>query len=105
MEDGLEFEPDNKNISELETPIDQDQKPTTVMDVHPPVEVKDEFTSSSDDESLQPLLEQPTILEGKRSRKPTARLELGALTPSKRTLTIPQVKLGSYPFATLSCGV
>ncbi|CAF3552882.1 unnamed protein product [Rotaria sp. Silwood1] len=38
----------------------------------------------------QPLFEQPIILEGKRSRKPTLRLELSDLTTPKKELSIPQ---------------
>lgn len=38
----------------------------------------------------QPLFEQPVILEGKRSRKPTLRLELSDLTRTKKELSIPQ---------------
>ncbi|CAF1035629.1 unnamed protein product [Rotaria sordida] len=38
----------------------------------------------------QPLFEQPVILEGKRSRKPTSRLELSDLTTPKKELSIPQ---------------
>lgn len=38
----------------------------------------------------QPLFEQPVILEGKRSRKPTSRLELSDLATPKKELSIPQ---------------
>jgi hypothetical protein len=41
----------------------------------------------------QPLFEQPIIVEGKRSRKPTSRLELSDLETPKKELSIPQVKL------------
>ncbi|CAF0806726.1 unnamed protein product [Adineta ricciae] len=49
-------------------------------------------TSATEDEEMdtQPLFEQPVLLEGKRSRKPTSRLELAKLTPTKKELTIPQ---------------
>lgn len=39
----------------------------------------------------QPLFEQPVIVEGKRSRKPTSRLELLDLATPKKELSIPQV--------------
>lgn len=38
----------------------------------------------------QPLFEQPVVLEGKRSRKPTSRLELSDLETPKKEFTIPQ---------------
>ncbi|CAF0806894.1 unnamed protein product [Adineta ricciae] len=48
--------------------------------------------SATEDEEMdtQPLFERPVLLEGKRSRKPTLRLELAKLTPTKKELTIPQ---------------
>lgn len=39
----------------------------------------------------QPLFEQPIIVEGKRSRKPTSRLELSESLTSKTEAPIPQV--------------
>jgi hypothetical protein len=58
---------------------------------------KRELTSENlNNDSLvdtQPLFEQPVIVEGKRSRKPTARLELSDLTPPKKELSIPEVNL------------
>ena len=39
----------------------------------------------------QPFFEKSVILEGKRSRKPTSRLEISELTPRKKELLIPQV--------------
>lgn len=50
-------------------------------------------TSSKNDDDVQPLLEQSVILEGKRSRKPTLRLEISEPTPVKKDLLIPQVTL------------
>ncbi|CAF4186728.1 unnamed protein product [Rotaria sp. Silwood2] len=38
----------------------------------------------------QPLFEQPIILNGKRSRKPTLRLEISESIPAKKDLSIPQ---------------
>jgi hypothetical protein len=49
----------------------------------------------NDHEQRQPLFEQPIILEGKRSRKPTTRLELTELTLVKQELAICQVNLDS----------
>ena len=54
---------------------------------------KKELTNSLNNDSLndtQPLFEQPVILEGKRSRKPTSRLELSDLATPKKELSIPQ---------------
>lgn len=42
-------------------------------------------------DNTQPLFEQPVIVEGKRSRKPTSRLELSDLTTPKKELSIPEV--------------
>ena len=43
------------------------------------------------DNNNQPLFEQPIIVEGKRSRKPTSRLELTDLSPPRKEFNIPQV--------------
>ncbi|CAF4559256.1 unnamed protein product [Rotaria socialis] len=47
-----------------------------------------EMTDSEDD--AQPLFEQPIILDGKRSRRPTSRLDISDSLPTKKELTIPQ---------------
>jgi len=52
---------------------------------------KSETVITDKDFDAQPLLEQPVILEGKRSRKPTLRLEISELVPTKKDLIIPQV--------------
>ena len=52
-------------------------------------------TETDEDDEADPspaLLEQPVILQGKRSRKPTARLDISHSTPSKKEFSIPQVK-------------
>lgn len=46
--------------------------------------------TNGDPLDTQPLFEQPIILEGKRSRKPTSRLELSDLEAPKKELVIPQ---------------
>jgi len=51
---------------------------------------KSEIEIIENEVDTQPLLEQPTILEGKRSRKPTLRLEISELVPAKKELPIPQ---------------
>jgi hypothetical protein len=51
---------------------------------------KDLTSTDSFNNDTQPLFEQPVIIEGKRSRKPTSRLELSDLTTPKKELTIPQ---------------
>jgi hypothetical protein len=47
----------------------------------------------NNDMDTQPLFEQPVIIEGKRSRKPTSRLELSDLATPKKELSIPQVNI------------
>ncbi|CAF4158091.1 unnamed protein product [Adineta steineri] len=47
-------------------------------------------TTADDDMDTQPLFEQPIVLEGKRSRKPTLRLEILESLPTKKELSIPQ---------------
>jgi len=48
-----------------------------------------------------PLFEQPVIVEGKRSRKPTSRLELTDVSPPRKEFSVPQGNgkaLGEIPF-------
>ncbi|CAF3398567.1 unnamed protein product [Rotaria socialis] len=52
--------------------------------------VKEENLDNSNIADTQPLFEQPIIVEGKRSRKPTSRLELSDLETPKKELSIPQ---------------
>ncbi|CAF1113631.1 unnamed protein product [Rotaria magnacalcarata] len=52
--------------------------------------VKEEDLDNSNIVDTQPLFEQPIIVEGKRSRKPTSRLELSDLETPKKELSIPQ---------------
>ncbi len=54
-------------------------------------DVKTENLNNDNAMDTQPLFEQPIIVEGKRSRKPTARLELSDLATPKKELSIPQV--------------
>jgi len=54
---------------------------------------KSETKKTDNELNAQPLLEQSFILEGKRSRKPTLRLEISELTPAKKDLSIPQVNI------------
>jgi hypothetical protein len=56
-------------------------------------DVKNENFNNDDAMDTQPLFEQPVIVEGKRSRKPTSRLELTELATPKKELSIPQVNL------------
>jgi len=56
-------------------------------------DVKNENVNNDDAMDTQPLFEQPVIVEGKRSRKPTSRLELTELATPKKELSIPQVNL------------
>lgn len=53
-------------------------------------DVKTENSTNDHAMDTQPLFEQPVILEGKRSRKPTSRLELSDLATPKKELSIPQ---------------
>ena len=52
---------------------------------------EEENLNSINTTDTQPLFEQPIILEGKRSRKPTLRLEMSESTPTKKEFSIPQV--------------
>ena len=45
----------------------------------------------SSEPNVQTLIDQSFILEGKRSRKPTLRLEMSESTPTKKEFVIPQV--------------
>jgi len=56
-------------------------------------DVKNENFNDDNAMDTQPLFEQPVIVEGKRSRKPTSRLELTELATPKKELSIPQVNL------------
>ena len=56
-------------------------------------DVKIEDVNNDNAMDTQPLFEQPVILEGKRSRKPTSRLELSDLATPKKELSIPQVHI------------
>jgi len=51
---------------------------------------KSETVITDNNFDAQPLLEQSVIVEGKRSRKPTLRLEISELVPAKKDLIIPQ---------------
>ncbi|CAF1143635.1 unnamed protein product [Adineta ricciae] len=53
-------------------------------------DVKAEHVNNEHVVDTQPLFEQPVILEGKRSRKPTSRLELSDLETPKKEFSIPQ---------------
>lgn len=46
---------------------------------------------NSMENETQPLFEQPVIVEGKRSRKPTSRLELTDVSPPRKEFSVPQV--------------
>lgn len=54
--------------------------------------IKEENLNDTNAVDTQPLFEQPVIVEGKRSRKPTSRLELSDLEAPKKELSIPQVR-------------
>lgn len=88
MENDLKLELSKEDTSEFFI----DQKTVTLIDSLIPMvmEEKVEPMILPVDIVLQSLSDQPTILEGKRSRKPTARLEVSTLTPSKKPLIIPQ---------------
>jgi hypothetical protein len=97
-----EIPPNNEDIpvqQQQQQPIEplkiEDEKPkragrkkrdlTTISDV------KIDNFNSDNAMDTQPLFEQPVIVEGKRSRKPTSRLELSDLATPKKELSIPQV--------------
>ena len=83
-------------IHEPTKPIDGEEQ----MALDPPkrsARKKREPTSAVDQNldheivDTQPLFEQPIIVEGKRSRKPTSRLELSESSTSKTEAPIPEV--------------
>lgn len=97
--------------NEVSIPISNPEDPITTEEAPPPppestaAVVEPEISSApistrpgrkkreptnGDQSDTQPLFEQPIILEGKRSRKPTSRLELSDLEAPKKELVIPQ---------------
>ena len=55
-----------------------------------PSDTNHENLKTSNDPEAPPLFEQPILLEGKRSRKPTARLEISEPTTPKKEVSLPQ---------------
>jgi hypothetical protein len=87
----------NEEIPVQEQPIEppkiEDEKPKRAgRKKRDLTDVKIENSNSDNAMDTQPLFEQPVIVEGKRSRKPTSRLELSDLATPKKELSIPQVK-------------
>lgn len=65
--------------------------------------IKSEDIDEKPDSSSQPLHDSSFILEGKRSRKPTLRLEMSEPVPIKKEFSIPQVNsFFVRPFKNLS---
>ncbi|CAF0799614.1 unnamed protein product [Rotaria sp. Silwood1] len=59
---------------------------------------KSESEMKENELDAPPLFEQPIILNGKRSRKPTLRLEISESIPTKKELPIPQTRMSfAYP--------
>jgi hypothetical protein len=65
---------------ENETDVPSNVETENEVDVPPKVET----------ENAHPVLDQSVIIEGKRSRKPTLRLEISESVPTKKELSIPQ---------------
>ncbi|CAF1036828.1 unnamed protein product [Adineta steineri] len=76
-------EDDNEQIN-IEKPKRAGRKKRDISDI------KNENLNNDPTIDTQPLFEQPIIVEGKRSRKPTLRLELSELAPPKKDISIPQ---------------
>jgi hypothetical protein len=74
--------------------VDEDKSANTDDDIeengHSASKSDSEANDDADMDTHSPL-EQSVILEGKRSRRPTARLELAERTPAKKEFTLPQV--------------
>ncbi len=54
-------------------------------------QIKTELVDVPSKSETHPVLDQSVIIEGKRSRKPTLRLEISEQIPAKKELSIPQV--------------
>ncbi len=79
-------------VEDAQTVIEKPKRPgRKKRDLSLTSEVKIENSNNDIATDTQPLFEQPVILEGKRSRKPTSRLELSDLATPKKELTIPEV--------------
>jgi hypothetical protein len=63
------------------------------MNVEKPESDNEKEETKTEQLDAQPLLEQAVIIEGKRSRKPTLRLEISELVHAKKQLPIPQVNV------------
>jgi hypothetical protein len=78
-EEPKEEEEEQMNIEKLESDSEKE---------------KHDVSSKSETEITDNEIDaQPVILEGKRSRKPTLRLEISELVPAKKEFSIPQVSL------------
>lgn len=93
MENELTIEFGKENTFEILV----DQKEEIFIDVLIPFQDEEESKPAIIGDDLESSVEKPTILEGKRSRKPTARLDVSVLTPSKKVLSIPQVTIRFDP--------
>ncbi len=63
------------------------------MNIEKPESDNEKEETKTEQLDAQPLLEQAVIIEGKRSRKPTLRLEISELVHAKKQLPIPQVNV------------
>ena len=89
--DTIETKEELKKEEEILPKIENE--PIDIQTPKRPGRKKREVSSVGNDDAMdtQPLFEQPIIIEGKRSRKPTSRLELSDLETPKKELAIPQV--------------
>lgn len=69
----------------------ENEETSTIATPKRPGRKKREISVNDQVMDTQPLFEQPVIVEGKRSRKPTSRLELSDLETPKKEFAIPQV--------------
>ncbi|UJR15529.1 hypothetical protein I4U23_002468 [Adineta vaga] len=82
-----------KDINSEEEPADVSFETRLVVDEKVKInDVSKTESESTEDEEMDThaLFEQPVLVEGKRSRKPTLRLELAEPTSTKKELTIPE---------------
>lgn len=86
MENELKIEFGKENTFEIVL----EQKEEIFIDVLIPFQDEEESKPDVSGDDLESSVEKTTLLEGKRSRKPTARLDVSVLTPSKKVVSIPQ---------------
>lgn len=86
----MESEMPLNSIDDVSTPAE-----TPAIEQEEIANVEQEQTETTKTPEKQTNLDQSVIIEGKRSRKPTLRLELTESVSTKKELVIPQVEIKS----------